>query len=62
MRGRESLVQEAERRAQKHTVALVTNLEDEKRKMAEALKRMESEKAAQAQKVLVTKVIIPFLI
>jgi hypothetical protein len=55
-------MQEAERRAQKHTVALVTNLEDEKRKMAEALKRMESEKAAQAQKVLVTKVIIPFLI
>ena len=50
------MMQEAERRAQKHTVALVTNLEDDKRKMAEALKRMESEKAAQAQKVLVTKV------
>ena len=59
------MMQEAERRAQKHTVALVTNLEDEKRKMAEVLKRMESEKAAQAQKVLVTKVknfrcIIPY--
>ena len=50
-----AMLKEAELKAQQHTVALVTNLEEDKRKIADIMRRMEDEKAAQAQKVLVTK-------